>query len=152
MYKTVRIFTDGSAVGNPGPGGWGAVLIQGRKQWEISGALPWTTIEAMELLAAISALRSLPAGSVVELRSDSEYLVLGMKVFVSRWRREAWRNSRGTELHHRELWTELVRLNSTCFVRWIWMRGHNGHPIQCRADALAYRAAKTLWFEKHVAA
>ena len=152
MDKTVRIFTDGSAIGNPGPGGWGAVLVQGRKQWEMSGALSWTTIEAMELLAAISALRSLPAGSVVELRSDSEYLVFGMRVFVSRWQREGWRNSRGAELQHRELWTELMQLDTILNIRWLWIRGHNGHPVQCRADALAYEAARLLWFEQRVAA
>ena len=152
MDKTVRIFTDGSAIGNPGPGGWGAVLIQGRKRWEMSGALPWTTIEAMELLAAISALRSLPAGSVVDLRSDSEYLVFGMRMFVSRWQSQGWRNRKGVELCHRDLWNDLIRLDARLRVRWLWIRGHDGHPIQCRADALAYRAAKTLWFEERVAA
>lgn len=152
MDKTVRIFTDGSAIGNPGPGGWGAVFLQGRTRWEMSGALSWTTIEEMELLAAVTALRSLPAGSVVEVRSDSEYLILGMRVFVSRWQREGWRNSRGAELHHRELWTELIALNKHCIVRWGWVRGHAGHPIQCRADALAYGAAKSLWFEQRLAA
>ena len=152
MDKVVRIFTDGSAIGNPGPGGWGAVFLQGRDRWELSGALPWATIEEMELLAAVSALRSLRAGSVVELRSDSEYLVMGMRVFVSRWQREGWRNRKGARLHHRELWTELIRLNESCIVRWIWIRGHAGHPIQCRSDTLAYEAAKSLWFEQRLAA
>ena len=152
MDRSVRIFTDGSAIGNPGPGGWAAILVQGRKEWQMSGALPWTTIEAMELMAAIKALNSLSAGSVVELRSDSEYLISGMKVFVSRWQNQGWRNRRGYELNHRDLWSELLRLNTNLQIRWIWIRGHDGHPIQCRADALAYRAAKALWCEQRLAA
>jgi len=152
MSEMVRIFTDGSAIGNPGPGGWGAVLIQGKKRWEMSGAEPWTTIEEMELLAAVEALRSLSAGSLVELRSDSEYLIKGMRTFVFRWQRQGWRNRRGTELQHHELWMELVELNARLRIRWRWVKGHNGHPVQSRADALAYRAARTLWLTQRIAA
>ena len=152
MDGTVRICTDGSVIDNPGPGGWAAVLIQGGKQWEMSGADPWTTIEEMELLAAVEALRSLSAGSLVELRSDSQYLIHGMRTFVSRWQRQGWRNRRGTELQHRELWTELVELNARLQIRWKWVKGHNGHPVQSRADALAYRAARTLWLTQRLAA
>src|SRR5260370_42297119 len=85
VNQTYRVFTDGSAIGNPGPGGWGAVLMQGKKRWEMSGANSRTTIDEMELFAAIEALRSLPAGSIIELRSDSEFLIHGMRTFVSRW-------------------------------------------------------------------
>ncbi len=152
MDNKVRIFTDGSAIGNPGPGGWGAVFLQGKERWEMSGALPWATIEAMELLAAINALKSLPTSSVVELRSDSEYLVFGMRVFVTRWQTQGWLNRTGDQVSHRDLWTSLIQLNAMLRIRWIWVRGHSGHPIQCRADALAYRAAKTLWLEERIAA
>jgi ribonuclease HI len=152
MDNVYRIFTDGSAIGNPGPGGWGAVGIQGKKRWEISGARPWTTIEEMELLAAVESLRPLSPGSVIELRSDSQYLIYGMQTFVFRWQSQGWRNRRGTELQHRDLWIELIRLNSRLEVRWRWIRGHHGHPIQSRADALAYQAARTLWLEQRVAA
>ena len=120
-----------------------AVLIRGTKSWEMSGASPRTAISEMELLAAVEALRTLPAQSVVELRSDSELLIHGMRFRVFRWRRQGWRNSRGTELQHQQLWRELLRLNERLNIRWRWIRGHSGHPVQTRVDALAYRAART---------
>ena len=92
MTNIVRIFTDGSAIGNPGPGGWGAVVIHGNKRREMSGAFPWATISEMELLAAIEALRSIPPGTRVDLHSDSELLIEGMRDFVFRWRSQGWRN------------------------------------------------------------
>lgn len=152
MDQTYRIFTDGSAIGNPGSGGWGAVVLRGKVRWEMSGAVPWTTISEMELLAAVEALRLLPDRAQIELRSDSEYLVYGMCVFVFRWQRQGWRNRRGIELQHRELWSELIALNARLDIRWIWLKGHNGHREQTRADALAYRAARTLWVQQRAAA
>jgi ribonuclease HI len=144
MTNLVRIFTDGSAIGNPGPGGWGAVLIQGEKRREMSGACPWATISEMELLAAVEALRAIPCGTQVELYSDSELLIHGMRGFVFRWRSQEWRNRRGSPIHHTELWTQLIDLDVHLRIRWKWLRGHNGHPLQCRADALAYTAARSL--------
>ncbi len=152
MDRTYRIFTDGSAIGNPGPGGWGVVVIQGRERWEMSGARPWTTISEMELLAAVQALRSLPGRARIELHSDSEYLIYGMRAFVFQWQRHGWRNRRGSELRHRELWAELIKLNSQLSIRWKWIKGHNGHPEQNRADTLAYQAARTLWMREKAAA
>ena len=152
MDQRYRIFTDGSAIGNPGPGGWGAVVMRGKARWELSGAVLWTTISAMELLAAVEALRPLPDRAQIELRSDSEYLVYGMRVFVFRWQRQGWRNRRGIELQHRELWSELIELNARLHIRWTWLKGHNGHREQTRADALAYRAARTLWVQQRAAA
>ena len=152
MNQTYRIFTDGSAIGNPGPGGWGVVVIQGNKRWEMSGAHPWTTISEMELVAALQALRSLKDPAQIDLHSDSEYLIYGMRAFVFRWQRQGWRNRRGTELQHRELWTELIELNARLQIRWKWVKGHNGHPVQSRADALAYRAARNLWLTQRLAA
>jgi ribonuclease HI len=152
VNQTYRIFTDGSAIGNPGPGGWGAVVLQGKARWEMSGAVPWTTISEMELLAAVEALRPLPTHAQIELRSDSEYLVYGMRAFVFRWQRQGWRNRRGIELQHRELWLELITLNARLDIRWIWLKGHNGHREQTRADALAYQAARALWAQQRAAA
>jgi ribonuclease HI len=149
---TYRIFADGSAIGNPGPGGWGAVLMQGKRRWEMSGAYSWTTISEMELVAAVQALRSLPYRARVELHSDSEYLIYGMRVFVFRWQRQGWRNRRGNQLQHRELWSELIALNATLHIRWRWIKGHNGNDEQTRADALAYQAARTLWVQQKAAA
>ena len=145
MEKSIHIFTDGSAIRNPGPGGWAAVLIRGSKRWEMSGASRWTTISEMELRAAVEALRSIPSGSVVELRSDSQLLIHGMRDRVYRWLNQGWRNSRGMKLQHQELWEELLWINERMSIQWLWIRGHSGHPIQTRVDALAYRAARNQW-------
>jgi len=126
--------------------------MQGNKRWEMSGARPWTTISEMELVAAVQALRSLPGRARIELYSDSEYLIYGMRAFVFHWQRCGWRNRRGSELRHRELWEELIVLNARLRIRWTWIKGHNGHPDQNRADALAYQAARTLWVRERAAA
>ncbi len=152
MDKVIRIFTDGSAIGNPGPGGWGTVFAQGKTRWEMSGANPWTTISEMELVAAVQALRILPVRSRIELYSDSEYLIYGMRAFVFRWQRHGWRNRRGAQLQNRDLWAELVGLNARLSIRWMWIKGHNGHRDQTRADMLAYEAARSLWVQRKAAA
>jgi ribonuclease HI len=152
LEKIIRIFTDGSAIGNPGPGGWGAVVIEGRKWREMSGACPWTDISEMELLAAVEALGSITRGSRVELYSDSELLIHGMRGYVFRWESQGWRNRRGVALQHRELWLQLIELNLALEIRWKWLRGHNGHRWQSRADALAYRAARSLAVPQSIAA
>jgi ribonuclease HI len=150
--QTYRIFTDGSAIGNPGPGGWGVVVVQGKHRWEMSGAYPWTTISEMELVAAVRALRSVDGRARIELHSDSEYLIYGMRAFVFRWQRQGWRNRRGTQLQHRELWAELIALNANLHIRWTWIKGHNGHRDQSRADALAHQAARAFWLRERAAA
>ncbi len=142
MNRQYYVITDGSAIGNPGPGGWAAVLVSGHLQWEISGACSWTTISEMELMAAIQALRSIPAGSKVNLCSDSDYLVRGMKYLAIRWRNQGWRNRRGLPLQHQRLWQELLQMEKEVHVRWTWVRGHSGHRLQDRADELAYAEAR----------
>lgn len=103
MNQTYRVFTDGSAIGNPGPGGWGAVVMNGTRRREMSGGYPRTTISEMELVAAIEALRTLPFGARVDLHSDSQYLIYGMNCFISKWERDGWRNHRGSPIQHRKL-------------------------------------------------
>ena len=152
MKNIIRIFTDGSAIRNPGPGGWGAVVIDGKKVREMSGAFPCTNISEMELAAAVEALRSTPPGSRVDLYSDSELLIRGMRGFVFRWESQGWRNRRGVALQHRDLWLQLIELNLALDIRWKWLRGHNGHRWQSRADALAYRAARRLAVPQSIAA
>ena len=142
MESKFRIFTDGSVIGNPGSGGWAAVLMSGDKSWEMSGSSPWTTITEMELLAAIEALRSIPAGSSVQLYSDSELLISGMLLHIRHWQANEWRNSRGAPLQHQGLWRELLAINERMNIHWQWIRGHSRHPFQTRADALAYKAAR----------
>jgi ribonuclease HI len=152
MERIIRIFTDGSAIGNPGPGGWGAVVIEGKNRREMSGAYPWTNISEMELLAAVEALGSIPTGSRVKLYSDSELLIHGMRGFVFRWQSQGWRNRRGAAIQHRDLWLQLLRLNLELNIRWNWLRGHNGHPWQSRADNLAYGAPRSFAVSQRVAA
>ena len=143
MDNTFHVFTDGSVIGNPGPGGWAAVLMSGDKRWEISGAMASTTISEMELLAAVEALRTIPTGSRVQIRSDSELLIRGMLFHIERWQSDGWRNSRGAPLQHQGLWRELLAMNERMNIHWQWIRGHSRHPFQTRADALAYKAARS---------
>jgi ribonuclease HI len=152
VSKSFFIFTDGSAIGNPGPAGWAAIVLHGTKRQEIAGSVPWSTVSEMELRAAVEALRLTPNGARIELRSDSDLLIDGMRFRVFRWRRFGWRNSRGFELKHQELWRELLQLNELRTIRWRWIRGHNGHPIQSRADALAYQAARAAAIQERIAA
>jgi len=143
MDNTFHVFTDGSVIGNPGPGGWAAVLMSGDKKWEISGAMASTTISEMELLAAVEALHTIPTGSRVHIHSDSELLIRGMLFHIERWQSQGWRNSRGALLQHQELWRELLAMNVRMNINWQWIRGHSRHPFQTRADALAYKAARS---------
>ena len=143
MDNTFHVFTDGSVIGNPGPGGWAAVLMSSAGSREISGSSPWTTISEMELLAAVEALRSIPAGSSVQVCSDSELLISGMLFHIRHWQDKEWRNSRGAPLQHPYLWRELLAMSGRLNIQWQWIRGHSRHPFQTRADALAYQAART---------
>lgn len=152
MDRIYRVYTDGSAIGNPGPGGWGVVVKNGTRSWEICGGYPRTTVSEMELVAAKEALRSLPIGVRIDLHSDSQYLIYGMNCFISKWERDGWRNRRGCQIQHRHLWTELTLLNARREVRWVWLKGHNGHRDQTRADALAYQAARASWLRERAAA
>jgi len=152
MSKSIFIFTDGSAIGNPGPAGWAAIVLHGTKRLEIAGSVPWSTVSEMELRAAVEALRLTPTGARIELRSDSELLIDGMRFRVFRWQQFGWRNSRGFELKHQELWRELLQLNELRTICWRWVKGHSGHPIQSRADALAYQAARAIALQERIAA
>jgi ribonuclease HI len=152
INKHFFIFTDGSVIGNPGPAGWAAVVINGARRQEIAGSVPWLTVSEMELRAAVEGLRLTPAGARIELRSDSELLIDGMRLLVFCWPRFGWRNSRGFELQHQELWRELLQLNELRTIRWRWVRGHNCHPIQSRADALAYQAPRAIALQERIAA
>jgi ribonuclease HI len=152
MNNQFFIFTDGSSIGNPGPSGWAAIVIHGTRRREIAGSVPWSTVSEMEIRAAVEALRLTPTGAQIELRSDSELLIDGMRFLVFRWQRLGWRNSRGFELQHQELWRELLALSAPRTICWRWIRGHSGHPIQSRADALAYRAARGVAVQERIAA
>ena len=133
----VTIYTDGACSGNPGPGGWGAVLISGPHRKEICGGEPQTTNNRMELAAAIAALDALKKPSRVDLHSDSEYLRNGISMWIESWKRNGWRTSAKQPVKNVELWQRLDIARQRHEVNWHWVRGHAGHIENERADELA---------------
>ena len=133
----VTIYTDGACSGNPGPGGWGAVLISGPHRKEIRGGEAETTNNRMELTAAIAALDALKRPSRVDVHSDSEYLRNGISMWIDGWKRNGWRTSAKQPVKNAELWLKLDAARQRHEVRWHWVRGHAGHRENERADELA---------------
>ena len=138
----VEIFTDGACTGNPGPGGYGAILRYGREAKEVSGCKPMTTNNRMELLAVVEALRQLKRPCTVRVVTDSSYVVKGMTQWVSRWKRRNWHNSQKRPVANRDLWEELLKWSQPHQIEWVWVRGHNGHPENERCDKIARDAIK----------
>ena len=135
--KKVDIFTDGACKGNPGPGGWGALLRMGRHEKELSGGDPATTNNRMELTAAIKALEALIEPCDIRLHSDSKYVLDGITRWVHGWQKNGWKNASKQPVRNADLWHELIAAAKPHKVEWIWVKGHNGHPENERADALA---------------
>lgn len=133
----IEIYSDGACSGNPGPGGWGAVLICGQHRKEIFGGEAMTTNNRMELLAAISALDALKKKSRVDLWTDSVYVRSGITGWVHGWKKNGWRTADKKPVKNVELWQRLDELNRAHDVTWHWLKGHAGHPENERADALA---------------
>ena len=134
--KKVELYTDGACRGNPGRGGWGAILVYGSKEKELSGGEPMTTNNRMELLAAISGLEALKEPCEVMLQSDSKYLVDAFNEgWIYAWRDKGWNKSGG--LKNPDLWQRLYELTCTHKVRFVWIKGHNGHAYNERCDRLA---------------
>jgi ribonuclease HI len=141
---TVEIFTDGACSGNPGPGGWGAVLRWNGHEKELSGAEPETTNNRMELMAAIVALESLKRSCRVELTTDSSYVRDGITKWIHGWQRNGWKTAAKKPVKNAELWQRLLAAATRHDVRWHWVKGHAGHPENERADALAVAAIAEL--------
>lgn len=138
---TVEIFTDGACRGNPGPGGWGALLRYGDKEKQIYGSEPHTTNNRMELTAAIKALESLTRPCEIHLYTDSQYLRQGMTEWMVQWKKKGWRNSKKEPVKNSDLWQKLDALTlGHSEIHWHWVKAHNGHPENEQADALANRA------------
>ncbi len=140
----IEIFTDGSCRGNPGPGGWGAVLRYRGAEKEVSGAEPMTTNNRMELTAAIMALEALKRPSKVRLWTDSLYLKDGITRWIHLWKRNGWRTSDRKPVKNADLWQRLEGVLERHQVSFEWVRGHTGHPENTRADALARKAIAAL--------
>ncbi|MBR6917179.1 MAG: ribonuclease HI [Clostridia bacterium] len=140
--KKVDIYTDGSCKSNPGPGGWGAVLVYGSREKELCGGEPMTTNNRMELTAAIEALRALKEPCEVHLCSDSKYLIDGLeKGWARAWRERGWKKADKSPALNVELWEELLRLEDIHKIEYEWIKGHAGHPYNERCDAMAQSAA-----------
>ena len=140
--KTVEIFTDGACKGNPGPGGWGALLRRGKHEKELSGSEPQTTNNRMEMTAVIRALEALIEPCEVNLHSDSRYVIDGMTKWIEGWQRKGWINSSRKPVRNADLWHELIDAAAPHRIRWIWVKGHDGHPENERVDRLASNEAE----------
>jgi ribonuclease HI len=137
MTTTVEIYTDGACKGNPGPGGWGALLVSGKHRRELRGGERETTNNRMELTAVIRALETLRRASEVDLYTDSQYVKNGIESWIHGWKRNGWKTADRKPVKNADLWRELDALAAAHRVRWHWIKGHNGHPENERADALA---------------
>jgi len=144
VAEVVRIYTDGACKGNPGPGGWGALLRSGGHERELFGGEPHTTNNRMELTAVIRALAALRAPSRVEVFTDSEYVKKGVTDWLQAWKRRGWKTADRRPVKNIDLWRQLDELAGRHEVAWHWVRGHAGHADNERADALANRGVETV--------
>jgi ribonuclease HI len=144
MSDLVELFTDGACKGNPGPGGWGAVIRFGAHEKELSGGETLTTNNRMEMMAAIEGLNALTRPCKVVLSTDSKYVMDGITKWVHGWRRRNWRTADNKPVKNVELWHALVEAAAPHEVEWRWVKGHAGHPENERADRLASAAADAM--------
>jgi ribonuclease HI len=142
--KTVEIFTDGACKGNPGPGGWGALLRMGRHEKELSGSDPATTNNRMEMTAVIRALEALIEPCEVLLHSDSRYVIDGMTKWIHGWQKKGWISSSRKPVRNEDLWHELIEAAARHTITWQWVKGHDGHVENERVDKLASDAASAV--------
>ncbi len=137
---TIKIYTDGACKGNPGPGGWGALLRYNGTEKTLKGSERHTTNNRMELTAAIKALEALKRPSEVDLYTDSNYLRQGMNEWLKQWKAKGWKNSKREPVKNADLWLALDALSTAHQINWHWVKGHSGHPENDIADALANEA------------
>jgi len=140
----IEIFTDGACRGNPGPGGWGALLRSGKHEKELFGGEKQTTNNRMELTAAIKALEAVKRSSVLVLTTDSQYVRKGITEWIDGWKKRGWKNSQKKPVKNVDLWKLLDEQNKRHKVDWKWVKGHSGHPENEKADELANRGMDEL--------
>ncbi|TXH93397.1 MAG: ribonuclease HI [Rheinheimera sp.] len=141
MHKTVEIYTDGSCLGNPGPGGYGVVMKYQQHVKELSGGFIETTNNRMELMAAIAALECLKRPCSVDISTDSQYVRQGITQWLVNWKRNNWRTAAKEPVKNKDLWQRLDTACQSHDIRWHWVKGHAGHPENERCDELAREAA-----------
>jgi len=140
----IEIFTDGACKGNPGPGGWGALLRAGKHQKELFGGEKQTTNNRMELMAAIKALEAVKKSSQIILTTDSQYVRKGITEWIEGWKKKGWKNSQRKPVKNADLWQLLDVQNQRHQVDWHWVKGHSGHPGNEKADELANKGIESL--------
>jgi len=141
---SVTIFTDGACRGNPGPGGWGVLLVSDSKEKELYGGAADTTNNRMELTAAIEGLQALKRHGAVTIYTDSEYLRRGITEWIEQWKRRGWKTAAKKAVKNADLWRELDEVVSGKEIDWHWVKGHSGHPGNERADELANRGVDEM--------
>ena len=142
--KQIEVHTDGACLGNPGPGGWGALLRWREVERELSGGEPDTTNNRMELMAAIAALEALREPCDVILTTDSQYVRQGIMDWLSNWIRRGWKTAGGDPVKNRDLWERLQAASAPHTIDWRWVKGHSGHPENERVDVLARTVAEQI--------
>lgn len=144
MSDAVKLFTDGACLGNPGPGGWAALLRWGGVEKMLAGGEPDTTNNRMELTAAIAGLEALKRPCNVQLTTDSRYVQQGIEQWVAKWRANGWRTAGKQPVKNQELWQRLAAACARHQIRWAWVRGHSGHPENERVDRAAREQAEQI--------
>ena len=142
--KTVNIYTDGACRGNPGIGGWGALIEYGDVTKEYCGGLKETTNNQMELMAAIEGLKALKEHCIVNLTTDSKYVMQGITTWIQNWKKNNWKNAAKKSVKNKDLWVELDKYSEKHDVRWHWVKGHSGHRQHEIADQLANKGIDNL--------
>ena len=133
----IDVFTDGACSGNPGPGGWGVLIIDGEERMELSGGAAETTNNRMEMLAVIEALKATAKADAIRLHTDSQYVKNGINDWINGWKRNGWKTAAKKPVKNQDLWREIDALSSGRKIEWRWVKGHAGHPGNERADELA---------------
>ena len=139
----IRIYTDGSCLGNPGNGGWAAIIIEDEKKTRIKGSKKDTTNNQMELLAPIKALKKIPKGSSVQIFTDSKYVKSGITEWIHNWKKNGWKTANKQPVKNKDLWTELDQMNSKFEIKWSWVKGHSIDKLNNEVDLIAREAANS---------
>jgi|TARA_B100000780_G_scaffold96002_1_gene66950 ribonuclease HI len=138
----IKIYTDGACKGNPGPGGWGALIIYASEEKEIYGGENLTTNNRMELKAVIMALREINSGRDITIFTDSSYVQKGISEWIFKWKQNGWRSSNRKPVKNKDLWVDLDDISSKFTIKWEWVKGHSGDPGNERADYLANKGCE----------
>ena len=137
----IKIYTDGSCIGNPGQGGWAAIILDDGEKTVIKGNKKYTTNNQMELLATIKALKKIPKGSKVQIFTDSKYVKSGITEWIYNWKKNGWKTANKKEVRNKKLWTELDMLNNEFKISWNWVKAHSTDKLNNEVDLIARTAA-----------